>query len=119
MPNYMCHSDRGPLGQRPYALAAVEALLSGYEMYENPLRSRVIAEVSGRMPTRKTVLEKRDVEMFYRTMKSLQESGIVKGTHYGIAPGREKTYKLSKNAKARLILHGAKTKPQYAAALGL
>jgi hypothetical protein len=117
MVNHKCHINRGPIGQKPYALAAVEALLPGCELYENHLRSRVIAEASGYVPTRKTVLEKRDVSMFYRTMKNLKDKGIVNTTQYGIAPNREKTYELSKGAKARLILHGAKTRAQIAAAL--
>jgi hypothetical protein len=115
----MCQEERGPIGQRPYALATVEALLPGYELYEDPLRRRVVAEVTCRMPTTKTVLEKRDAEMFYRTMKSLQNKGLVNGTHYGFAPNRKKTYELSKKAKARIILHGAKTRAQIAAALNL
>jgi hypothetical protein len=87
-------------------------------VYEDDLRKLVVRAVHGRLPTRKTE-KKKDAVRFWRTMKNLQDNGIVDGAHYGLAPGREKTYMLSKRAKAYMARSAAKTRPQYAAVLGL
>jgi len=107
-----------PLGQKSYALAAIDILRNNGEVSGAVLYKEVCRDVHDSQAKKKRDKKSRQ-NRFRRTMQGLQERGIVEGTQYGLAPDREKKYKLSDKAETRLARSPIKTKLNYLKALDL